>query len=172
MRTMFQIGDMIVHAHRGAGQIVDIEKLQCLGSSKEYYAIKLLDGTGTRVWVSIQDAEKGELRQPILEEKLFQVWRILRDEPQDLPSDHHERYKIIEEKLASGDPLHVAEAMRDLAWKNDVVRTLTGEGRRLYQRTIDVLSSEVAVSEGGSLESVKSKISEMVSANIAARVPA
>jgi RNA polymerase-interacting CarD/CdnL/TRCF family regulator len=62
--------------------------------------------------------------------------------------------------------------MRDLAWKNDAVRTLTTEGRRLYQRSIDVLSSEIAVSEGGSLESAKSKIADMLRANIEARIPA
>ncbi|MBN1579399.1 MAG: hypothetical protein JXA89_01755 [Anaerolineae bacterium] len=169
---MFQVGDTIVHAHRGAGQIVDIEKLQCLGSNKKYYAIELLDGTGTRVWVSIQDAEKGELRQPIPEGQLDQVWRVLQDTPQMLPTDHTERYELIERKLDSGDPRHVAEAMRDLAWKNDTVRTLTTEGRRLYQRSIDVLSSEVAVSEGGNLESAKGKISDILSANIAARIPA
>jgi RNA polymerase-interacting CarD/CdnL/TRCF family regulator len=169
---MFEVGDKIVHAHRGAGRIVDIEKLQCLGSNKKYYAIELLDGTETRVWVSIQDAEKGELRQPITEAKLVQVWHTLRDEPQDLPSDHHERYKIIEEKLDSGNPLYVAEAMRDLAWKNDVVRSLTTEGRRLYQRSIGVLSSEVAVAGGDTLEAVKTKISQILSKNIAARVPA
>jgi RNA polymerase-interacting CarD/CdnL/TRCF family regulator len=100
------------------------------------------------------------------------VWRVLKGKPQALPSDHTERYKLIATKLDSGNPLHVAEAMRDLAWKNDAVRTLTTEGRRLYQRSIDVLSSEVAVSEGDSLESVKNKILDMLSANIAARIPA
>jgi CarD family transcriptional regulator len=169
---MFEVGDKVVHAHRGAGRILDIEKLQCLGSNREYYAIELLDGTETRVWVSIRDAEKGELRQPITRAKLGQVWRILQDKPKDLPSDHHERYRIIEEKLDSGDPLSVAEAMRDLAWKNDAVRSLTTEGRRLYQRSIDVLSSEVAVAGGDTLESVKTKISQVLSQNIAARASA
>ena len=78
---MFQIGDTVVHAHRGAAQIVDVEKLQCLGSDKEYYAITLLNGTETRVWVSVQDAKNGELRQPLAKARLAQVWRILQAKP-------------------------------------------------------------------------------------------
>ncbi len=166
---MFRIGDMVVHTHRGAGQIVDIEKLQCLGSAKKYYAIELMDGAGTRVWVSVQNADGGELRPPISKTKLAQVWRVLRAKPQDLPSDHNERYKVIEAKLGSGDSLQVAEAMRDLAWKNDVVRGLTSEGRRLYQRSIAFLSSEVAVTEGSNLDAVKTRISQVLGKNVAAR---
>ncbi|MBN1580750.1 MAG: hypothetical protein JXA89_08605 [Anaerolineae bacterium] len=168
---MFQVGDTVVHAHRGAAQIVDVDKLNCLGSDKEYYAIKLLNGTDTRVWVPVQDAENGELRQPLAKKRLAQVWRVLETKPRELPSDHKERYKEIETKLNSGDPIQVAEALRDLVWKNEAVRALTVEGRRLHQRCIDNLSSELAVAQGHSLESVKSEISAVLDENIAARVP-
>jgi CarD family transcriptional regulator len=170
--TMFQIGDTVVHAHRGAAQIVDVDKLSCLGSDREYYAIELLDGTDTRVWVSVQDAENGELRQPLAKKRLTKVWRVLKTEPHDLPADHKERYKEIEKKLNSGDPVQLAEALRDLAWKRETVRALTTEGRRLHQRCLDHLSSEVAVARGDNLESAKSEISTILDENIAARIPA
>jgi CarD family transcriptional regulator len=169
---MFEVGDTVVHAHRGAAQIVDVDKLKCLGSDKEYYAIRLLNGTDTRVWVAVQDAENGELRQPLTKRRLAQVWRVLKTKPHELPLDHKERYKEIETKLNSGDPVQVAEALRDLVWKKEVVRPLTAEGRRLRQRCVDNLSSEVAVAQGDSLESVQEEISAVLDKNIAARITA
>ena len=168
---MFEIGDTVVHAHRGAAQIVDVGKLNCLGSNKDYYALELLDGTDTRVWVAVQDAENGELRQPLARKRLAKVWRVLKTEPRELPSNHKERYKEIEQKLDSGDPVQLAEALRDLAWKRETVRALTVEGRRLHQRCLDHLSSEVAVARGDNLESVKSEISTILDENIIARTP-
>jgi CarD family transcriptional regulator len=169
---MFQVGDTVVHAHRGAARIVDIDRLNCLGSDKEYYVMELLNGTDTRVWVAVQDAESGELRQPLAKKRLAQVWRALKRKPRKLPSDHKERYQEIETRLNSGDPVLVAEALRDLAWKNQIGHPLTAEGRRLHQRCIENLSSEVAVAQGDSLESVKDEISTVVSENIVARTPA
>lgn len=169
---MFQVGDMVVHAHRGAAQIVNIDKVDCLGSDKEYYVIELLDDKETRVWVAVRDAKNGELRRPLTADRLAHVWRILQTKPHELPSDHKERYRVIEDRLASGDPAQIAEALRDLAWKNDVVRSLTTEGRRLYQRCIDRLCSEVAVAQGASLDTVKSEISTVLNNNITARMPA
>ena len=52
-----------------------------------------------------------------------------------------------------------------------VVHALTVEERRLHQCCIDNLSSELAVAQGDSLESVKSETSTVLDENIAARVP-
>ena len=136
---------------------------------------KVLSEVRKRRWFvsnTAQDAENGELRQPLAKKRLAQVWRVLKTEPRELPSDHKERYKEIETKLNSSDPVQVAEALRDLAWKNEAVHALTAEGRRLHQRCIDNLSSEVVVAQDDSLESVKSEISAVLDENIAARIPA
>ena len=46
---MFRVGDTVIHPGYGAGTVVDIEKLQCLGSDKPYYSIELSDEPKTRV---------------------------------------------------------------------------------------------------------------------------
>ena len=47
---MFRIGDTVIHPGYGAGTVVDIGELLCLGSDKPYYSIELSDGSrfGTR----------------------------------------------------------------------------------------------------------------------------
>ena len=73
---MFQIGDTIIHPGYGAGTVVKIEKLQCLGSDKLYYSIELLDGSKTLVWVAVGDAGNRGVRYPTLKSQLGQMWRI------------------------------------------------------------------------------------------------
>jgi CarD family transcriptional regulator len=168
-QTVFQVGDTVVHPGYGAGKVVDIEKLSCLGSDKSYYSIKLLDGSETQVWVPVQDAEKKGIRPPIASSQLSEVWRLLRAQPKTLPSDHQQRYGIVRQKLENGDVLQIAEALRDLSWKDYHVRSLTSEGKRLYDKAMKLLATEVALVRGSDPDRVESQISRVLDENIAHR---
>jgi RNA polymerase-interacting CarD/CdnL/TRCF family regulator len=98
---MFQIGDTIIHPGYGAGTVVKIEKLQCLGSDKLYYSIELLDGSKTLVWVAVGDAGNTGIRYPTRKSQLGQIWRTLRAEPETLPPDHNDRYESLQERFVA-----------------------------------------------------------------------
>lgn len=164
---MFQIGETVIHPGYGPGRVIDIEKLVCLGSDKRYYSIKLLDGTDTRVWVAVKDVEKVGIRHPVSSDQVDQVWFCLRSQPHDLPSDHNERYQIVRNKLETGDLVCIAEAIRDLSWKNHSVRNLTSEGKRLYDKGIKLLATEVAVVRGSDTEAVEVELMRVLSENVA-----
>lgn len=115
---MFHIGDTVIHPGYGAGTVVDIEKLQCLGSDKPYYSIELSDGSKTRVWVAVGDAGKRGVRYPTRRSQLGQIWRTLRAEPETLPPEHNDRYESLQEKLRGGDILRIAEVVRDMFWRD------------------------------------------------------
>jgi RNA polymerase-interacting CarD/CdnL/TRCF family regulator len=166
---MFQVGDAVIYPGYGAGTVIDIEELSCLGSDKQYYSIQLLDGSKTRVWVAVQDAKKKGIRRPIAKSKVDQIWRCLRTEPESLPSDHNERYALVREKLENGNVLHIAEALRDLSWKDLQVRSLTSEGKRLYDKGIKLLATEIATVQGDAPEAVEAKISRILSDSMAKR---
>ncbi len=166
---MFQIGDAVIYPGYGAGKVTDIEKLACLGSDKQYSSIQLLDGTKTRVWVAVQDAKKKGMRRPIPKSQLDQVWRCLRTEPESLPSDHKERYELVREKLENGNILHIAEALRDLSCKDYHVRSLTSEGKRLYDKGIKLLTTEVATVQESASDTVEAEVSRVLSDSIAQR---
>lgn len=165
---MFEIGDLVIHLYHGAGRITDIEKLQCLGSGKQYYAVGLFDTAKTRIWVSVQDAETGQLRQPVTQSRLDQMWCVLQGVPESLPTDHTERYAAIEDKLHTGNVLRIAEVLRDLSWKDRHVRGLTSESRRLYDHSMDLLASEVAIVEESEVMTAKAKITEIINLTVEA----
>jgi len=166
---MFQVGDVVIHPHRGAGKVVDIEKLQCLGSEKWYYSITLMDGSGTKVWFPVQDAESEGVRHPIPKSQLDRVWRILGAEPELLPTDHNERHQLLEKKIHSDIFDVVAAAVRDMYWKDHCGSRLTIVGRRLFERGMALLASEIAVVQDSDFAAAEAKISGILGASLAAK---
>ena len=166
---MFQIGDTVIHPGYGAGTVVDIEKLQCLGSDKPYYSIELSDASKTHMWVPVKDAGKKGMRHPTLKSQLSRIWRTLRAEPETLPPDHNERYESLQEKLCGGDIFRIAEVVRDMFWKDHRSRKLTIRGKQLYDRGLTFLASEVAVVQGCDSAAAEAMISDILGVSLAAR---
>ena len=166
---MFQVGETVIPPGYGAGTVVDIEKLQCLGSDKLYYSIALSDESKTHVWVPVKDAGEKGVRHPTPKSRLGQIWRVLRSEPETLPPDHKERHELLKEKLRGGNIFQVAKVVRDMFWKDHRSRRLTIEGKRLYDRGLTFLTSEVAVMQGCDLAVAEAKILDILEASLASR---
>ena len=166
---MFQSGEAVVHPGHGPGKLVDIEKLLCLGKDGPCYKIKLLGNAEMTVWVLVRDAEQEGVRRPVPRSRLSEIWRLLRAKPGTLPSDHKKRYAYLREKTENGDILQIAEALRDLRWKDYHVRSLTSEGKRLYDKGIKLLATEIALVQGSNLGTVESQISNVLRESIDSR---
>jgi CarD family transcriptional regulator len=166
---MFQIGDTVIHPGYGAGTVVKIEKLQFLCSDKPYYSIVLSDGSKTCVWVAVTDAGKKGIRRPTRKSQLGRIWRTLRAEPETLPSDHDERYELLQERLRGGDIFRTAEVVRDMFWQDNRSRRLTIKGKQLYDRGLTFLTSEVAVVQGCDSAAAEAMISDILGASLAAK---
>jgi CarD family transcriptional regulator len=165
---MFQVGDRIVHPSYGVGTVTEIRERHTLGPGKRYYTLELLDQPEMTVMVPVGGEERLGLRRPVVEAKLGQVWRVLRGDPQVLPSDHEKRCTGIEEKLESGDVFAIAEALRDLAWWREAKRPLTIRGRRLYERGMVILAGEVASAQGSALAEAELLISGVLDKSLGA----
>jgi CarD family transcriptional regulator len=166
---MFQIGDTVIHPGYGAGTVVDIGKLHCLGGGKPYYSIELADGSKTRVWVPVRDADKRGVRHPTPASQLIQIWRVLSAGPEPMSPDHDERSGCLQAKLRVGDAESVAEVVRDMFWASHRSRRLTILDKELYDRGLALLSSEVAVVQGCDLAAAEETISGVLAASLAAQ---
>jgi CarD family transcriptional regulator len=166
---MFRVGDTVIHPGYGAGTVIDIKEQQFLSSDEPYYSIELFDGSKTRVWIPVKDAGKKGVRHPTPKSQLSQIWRVLRAEPEMLPSDHKERGELLQEKLRGGDIFQVAKVVRDMFWKDHRSRRLTIQGERLYKRGLMFLTSEVAAIQGCDCAVAEAKISDILEASLASR---
>jgi CarD family transcriptional regulator len=156
---MFQVGERIVHPDYGVGTVTEIKERHTLGPGKRYYSLELLNQPEMVVMVPVGSEERLKLRRPVVETKLDQVWRVLRDDPQTLPSGHEKRCTLLEEKLSSGDVFAIAEVLRDLTWWRDEKRHLTIRGKQLYERGMALLAGEVASVQGRDLVDAEMLIS-------------
>jgi CarD family transcriptional regulator len=154
---MFEVGDAVVHPVRGAGIVTDVEKLQLQGNSKQYYRIDLLNPVRTNLMVPVKRAEEQGVRRAIRPSRLDQLWRVLRAEPGKLTADHQKREKFLICELQSGDLFQVAEAMRDLTWKQKR-DGLTAGDRRIYRRGIKLLAGEIAAVQGTDPEDTETRV--------------
>jgi RNA polymerase-interacting CarD/CdnL/TRCF family regulator len=59
--------------------------------------------------------------------------------------------------------------LRDLSWKDYHVRSLTSEGKRLYDKAMKLLATEVAVVQGSDRETVESEVSRVLNENVVRR---
>jgi RNA polymerase-interacting CarD/CdnL/TRCF family regulator len=162
----YQVGEIVVHPNYGAGVITEIKESHSLGAAKRYYSIDLLGDPGTTVMVPLGNEESVGLRPPIPKTRLSRLWRILRADPETLPSEHKERYAVIRDKFQDGDFFRIAEAVRDLAWRREEKRHLTKVGKRLYETGLGLLASELAGVQGSDLDTAEAQIAQRLEASI------
>jgi CarD family transcriptional regulator len=93
------------------------------------------------------------------QDRLARVFDTLAGEPQPLPKDYKRRQTQVEEKLATGRPLQVAELIRDLSWKEQIDR-LTQKDARLLGQGRKFLAGEIALVTSAEMESVNEMIDE------------
>lgn len=139
----FEVGDKVVHPHRGPGRIVDIAQREFLEESKRYYVIETLD-YGTTLHVPVRSVDELGVRLAMPPANVSRVLDTLRSWPHRLPQDYKERQEGIWEKIRTARPIPIAEAVRDLAWHRHSAH-LTKKDEDLLRRGQDFLTAEVAL---------------------------
>ena len=111
---MFKKGDLILHPQHGAGTVTSIRTCKVGGVRRRYYSIKLVNASGT-LMIPVDQAETTGLRQ--LDDDVDRIVSVLREEPEKLAADHRKRQARLTAKIHSGDPKLMAQALRDLVWR-------------------------------------------------------
>ena len=141
----FKVGDTVVYLHHGAARIEEIEIRTIKGAEMTYLVLKVDKGDLT-VRVPADNAELVGVRDVVGQEGLERVFEVLRAPHTEEPTNWSRRYKANLEKLASGNPLKVAEVVRDL-WRRDRERGLSAGEKRMLAKARDILVGEVALAE-------------------------
>jgi CarD family transcriptional regulator len=147
------VGDVVVYAAYGVGRIVAREKRVSVGAGEEIVVLELAQGL--TVTLPLERAHR-QLRPPVDELDMRRVQQTLR-EPGTLRSDVWlKRRKDTQAKLKGGDPVALAEVVRDGAQRlramairpsKSQAQLSTGE-RDLYVRARRLLSEEIRVVRG------------------------
>jgi CarD family transcriptional regulator len=150
-RMKFAVGDAVVYAAHGIGRVAAREQRTVLGVAQEVVVLELV--TGLRVTLPIQRARE-RLRPLVSEADVRRVQRRLHEDGEASGGGWRTRLRQGQAKLASGDPLELAEVVRDgmrCAWPlggKGSTPKLSESERRLYVQARQLLAQEIGSARG------------------------
>jgi len=140
-----KIGTIVVYPKHGVGEIKKIESLEVENIKTNFYVVQMeQDKLMIRVPLDKQD-EVG-LRKISSKKILNQIFDILKLKPKIRRIMWSRRAQEYEAKIFSGDPLRIAEVIRDLFRRNNQQEQSYSE-RLMFQVALERLAREVAAIE-------------------------
>jgi CarD family transcriptional regulator len=141
--TKYSVGDKVVHPQHGAATIQKRVK-QAFGGKKQDYFV--LDIATEQLTVMVPLDKVDDLIRPVISKtKSRDVLKSLKGEPEEAGSNWSRWYKVLNEKMTSGDIFQVAEVVRDLSFAQQT-KGISPALKRMLSKARLTLSSELAFS--------------------------
>lgn len=141
----YKKGDYVVYPAHGVGQIEAVE-LQTIGGMEiKLYAI-VFEKDRMRLKVPVFKAHASGLRRLSSTNRMQDALKTLQGRAQIRRAMWSRRAQEYELKINSGDPVAIAEVLRDLKRSNDDTEQSYSE-RQIYQSALERLAREVAAVE-------------------------
>lgn len=133
----------MVHPQHGAATIQKKVK-QAFGGKKQDYFVLDIATEQLTVMVPLDKVE--DLIRPVISKtKSRDVLKSLKGEPEEAGSNWSRWYKVLNEKMTSGDIFQVAEVVRDLSFAQQT-KGISPALKRMLSKARLTLSSELAFS--------------------------
>lgn len=159
-----KVGDVVAYPPHGVGRVIARERRVLLDREQEVVVLELANGLSVTFPV---DLAQEQVRPLVSKAGLERVQRTLRA-PGD-PSDAvwAKRLKDAQDKLRRGDPLELAEIVRDGTWRERTAATtgsprLSASERALLVKARDLLAGEISVVRGIDPEEASAWIEEQL----------
>lgn len=141
--SKYSVGDKVVHPQHGAATIQKKVKKSFDGSRKDYF---ILDVATEQLTVMVPLDRAEDLIRPVISKtKSRDVLRSLKGEPEEAGANWSRWYKVLNEKMVSGDIFQVAEVVRDLSYAQQT-KGISPALKRMLSKARLTLSSELAFS--------------------------
>jgi CarD family transcriptional regulator len=156
--SKYSVGDKVVHPQHGAATIKKKVKQEFDGKKQDYFILdvateqltvmvpldKVEDLIRPVVMVPLDKVE--DLIRPVISKtRSREVLRSLKTEHEEAGSNWSRWYKVLNEKMVSGDIFQVAEVVRDLSYAQQT-KGISPALKRMLSKARLTLSSELAFS--------------------------
>ena len=141
----FSVGDYVVYPTHGVGKVVDIAKEEIAGFELQLFVINFAADKMT-LRVPVDKAEESGLRKISTREKMQSAITTLRGRARAKRTMWSRRAQEYEAKINSGDPVSIAEVVRDLHRNPDQPDQSYSE-RQMYEAALARLAHELALVE-------------------------
>ena len=141
----FKIGEIVVYPKHGVGEIIKIENMEIGSIKTKFYVVKMEQAKLT-IRVPIDKQDEVGLRKISSKKTVEDVFTTLKLKPKIRRIMWSRRAQEYETKIFSGEPIKIAEVVRDLYRKNSQSEQSYSE-RQMFQVAIERLAREVVAVE-------------------------
>ncbi|MFQ5947883.1 MAG: CarD family transcriptional regulator [Acidimicrobiia bacterium] len=136
----------MVYPHHGAATIVKKERNEFAGQRVDYFVLEVATDQLT-VRVPVQKAVELGVRSVISKTAARRVFAIFKQEPEEAGANWSRWYKLLTEKINSGDIYQVAEVVRDLTYAQQT-KGISPALKRMLSKARLILTSELRFALG------------------------
>lgn len=141
--SKYAVGDKVVHPQHGAATVAKRLKREFGGQVRDYFVLDIATESLT-VMVPVETID-GVVRSVISKTQSRTVLNSLREEPQEAGANWSRWYKVLTEKMYSGDIHQVAEVVRDLTFAQQT-KGISPALKRMLSKARMTLISELSFS--------------------------
>ena len=141
----FKVGDLVVYPKHGVGEIIKIETMEIANIKTKFYVVKM-EQSKLVIRVPLDKQVEVGLRKISSKKIIDEVFSVLKLKPKIRRIMWSRRAQEYDSKIFSGDPIRIAEVVRDLFRKNTQADQSYSE-RQMFQVAIERLAREVAAVE-------------------------
>lgn len=160
----FAKGDDVVYPVHGVGRIEGVETQTIAGMKIKLYVIAF-EKERMRLKIPVIKAESAGLRKLSTSGRLKDALKTLKGRARIRRTMWSRRAQEYETKINSGDPVAIAEVLRDLKRSNDDTEQSYSE-RQIYQSALERLAREVAAVEKTTEIQAAERLEKMMGAAI------
>ncbi len=157
----FSSGDFVVYPTHGVGKILGVEEQTIAGDTLELFVIDF-EQDRMKLRVPVEKAKISGLRRLSSRDRLKTAMSTLKSAPRVKRTMWSRRAQEYEAKINSGDPVSIAEVVRDLFRNSDQQEQSYSE-RQIYQSALDRLAREFAAVDKMSEEKAAQKLESVLS---------
>jgi len=159
---MFKVGDCAYYPAQGVGVVESIETREFSGQKHNFYILRIIDNDMT-IMVPVHNASQVGLRTLISKEKVATIYDVLGEKQQaaQAMASWSRRQREYNEKIKTGNPLEVAEVLRELYLIREDKELSYGE-KKVLDLARRLLVKELALAEGVGEETVTRRLETLV----------
>ena len=156
-----EIGDLVVYPTYGVGQIEEFDTHHIDGTDHDFVLINFKQDK-MKLRIPMNKTANSGLRKLSNKNRLSKALEILKEDPNLKKDMWIKRAKEYEKSINSGDPVLIAEVVRDLHKNDELLEQQSYSERQIYLTALNRLSNEYAAVENIDKIVAKKKLEELL----------
>ena len=156
----FNAGEYVVYPTHGVGKVADVTKQNIAGSELELLVVNF-DKDKMTLRIPTSKIQHVGLRKISDDKTMNEAFATLKGKAKIRRIMWSRRAQEYENKINSGNPVAIAEVIRDL-YRNENLAEQSYSERQIYEQAVNRLASEVSIYSNCSMEEANKKLLDIL----------